>query len=391
MSQTKKIVLCITIAIIISLVEIFITSILRFDTFDFFKEDPRATPMTISVNSHVATPIINDIKLEDKDLKVSSDRAIFPSGWIMSQYDENGISIPQYSRVEIISSNDFDIIAKAGGKDVELIDKETLIPEPGMIKIRYNNNIVSIPASSIFVNVADIAPNVLFDIVYSYSAPSQCCDIEIPGLTGQKVAGYANGKSSNNYLGHDEFTAPMAYDTAVKLIKAANEVSSAGYAIKIWDSYRPYDASTSMSSLFEKAYKDNPDMQRGRMGRWEMSWYLASGASGHNFGTDVDITIVKADGTPIEMPSSFDTFDGRAHLVKNPTKASAITEKLYRDEILNNAACLALHRAMKNAGFGELASEWWHFTDDETKKEVTKLTGRNGANFIATTSSQSMV
>jgi D-alanyl-D-alanine dipeptidase len=44
---------------------------------------------------------------------------------------------------------------------------------------------------------------------------------------------------------------------------------------------------------------------------------------------------------------------------------------------------MALHTAFKEAGFSELASEWWHFADEETEAEMRSIVGDNGMDYVA--------
>jgi D-alanyl-D-alanine dipeptidase len=44
---------------------------------------------------------------------------------------------------------------------------------------------------------------------------------------------------------------------------------------------------------------------------------------------------------------------------------------------------MALHRAFNSAGFSELASEWWHFGDEDTEKRIQAIVGSEGLDFVA--------
>ena len=61
----------------------------------------------------------------------------------------------------------------------------------------------------------------------------------------------------------------------------------------------------------------------------------------------------------------------------------SITPESYRPEVAGNEACLALHEAFRAAGFTELASEWWHFADDETEQRLRALVGPQALDFVA--------
>ena len=137
-----------------------------------------------------------------------------------------------------------------------------------------------------------------------------------------------------------------------------------------------------LSDAFENAFWDNPIMQES-LGDWSLEWYVANGASGHNYGTDLDVGVLDTEGNLLPMPSAFDAFDESGHLTVFPIDASEITPAVYRDEVTSNAACMALHEAFVQAGFAELASEWWHFTDEETGANMRSLVGDGGLDFMA--------
>ena len=73
--------------------------------------------------------------------------------------------------------------------------------------------------------------------------------------------------------------------------------------------------------------------------------------SRHNRGAAVDLTIVRADGAELPMPTGYDDFTERAH--RN-------YKALARDALDNRAL---LERVMTKHGFVGLPTEWWHFDD----------------------------
>ena len=100
---------------------------------------------------------------------------------------------------------------------------------------------------------------------------------------------------------------------------------------------------------------------------WEAkpdSRYIANpntGYSSHSRGNCLDVTIVKADGTPVSMPTGFDDFSAKAG------RDYALLDK----GTAKNAELL--ESAMRDAGFVPYAAEWWHYTDSvsyEVEKEL---------------------
>jgi D-alanyl-D-alanine dipeptidase len=126
---------------------------------------------------------------------------------------------------------------------------------------------------------------------------------------------------------------------AERLARAAEAVAEKGYRLKAWDCYRPHAVQWEM---WERVPR------RG---------YVADPRTGshHNRGAAVDVTLVQADGTPLEMPTPFDTFSPAAR----------------QDAPLSNAEVSArralLRAAMEAAGFHVNRMEWWHYEAPEAK------------------------
>jgi zinc D-Ala-D-Ala dipeptidase len=130
-------------------------------------------------------------------------------------------------------------------------------------------------------------------------------------------------------------------DAAERLARVQKELAAHGVGLKVWDCYRPF-------SVQRHLWKLVPD-----------SRYVAepvAAADGtpikgskHNRGAAVDLTLVRAGGGAVEMPTDHDDFSARAH--RGDPKASA--EARRNSELLE--------RAMSAQGFAPLPTEWWHF------------------------------
>lgn len=137
--------------------------------------------------------------------------------------------------------------------------------------------------------------------------------------------------------------------TAVKLNKAQRELKKQGYAIKVWDAWRPPEAHQALwDAVRDPKYVVPP----------------SKGLSLHCYGIAVDLTLVKANGAPLKMPSKFDEFSRKAasNYVGGDPEVKANVERL--------------QKAMRNAGFRIIKSEWWHF-DDLKATGVRKVNAGN--------------
>ena len=162
--------------------------------------------------------------------------------------------------------------------------------------------------------------------------------------------------SANNFTGNriNGYKAPIAYMTkeALQALSiAADDLRKQGYRLLIWDAYRPQKAVTNFvewinnpndkgdKSFYPKLKKS--DLLQGN--------YIAE-KSGHTRGSTIDLTIIKKNGSFVDMGGTFDLFSEISH---------PDYKKLTRKQKHNRKI---LHNAMVKAGFNGIDSEWWHFT-----------------------------
>jgi zinc D-Ala-D-Ala dipeptidase len=121
---------------------------------------------------------------------------------------------------------------------------------------------------------------------------------------------------------------------AARLASAQNYLKERGFRLKIWDAYRPRSAQDQLWQFLPNSdFVANP----------------SENVSLHGWGVAVDATIVYANGQAVEMPTDFDEFTPDATLHYTGSKGS-VGEHLH-----------ILQRAMAQAGFLGLRTEWWHF------------------------------
>ena len=147
------------------------------------------------------------------------------------------------------------------------------------------------------------------------------------------------------YATDNNFTKTQVYDkaiplvrqeTAKKLVAVNKELRRKGFLLKIWDAYRPFSVQQKFWELVpDDRYVANPNQ----------------GASRHNRGGAVDVTLVDLNGKDILMPSDYDDFSEKASPKFPFVEAQA---RLHAD---------VLARAMENNGFKQNEHEWWHFDD----------------------------
>ena len=172
----------------------------------------------------------------------------------------------------------------------------------------------AVPALEDFVRVADWLPDIYTDLRYAADN----------NFTGQTI--------------YDFSDAYLRYGTVQKLAAVQETVAESGCSLLIWDAFRPASAQFQLWEICpDPAYVANPE----------------KGFSSHSRGNTVDVTLVTADGQPVEMPTDFDDF-------------TALADRDYSD-IGEDAAANArlLENAMTAAGFRPYSAEWWHCSDTQ--------------------------
>lgn len=168
------------------------------------------------------------------------------------------------------------------------------------------------PKDEDLVKIRDYIPDALVDLRYATAE----------NFTGQVIY---------------DFTEPyLRYGTVKKLMAVQEDLRELELNMKIWDGFRPFSAQIKMWEVFpDDTYVADPTI----------------GASNHNRGCAIDLTLVDKDGNELEMPSEFDNFTTQAN-------------RDYSDctEIQAQHAQL-LEILMEKHGFKGYYGEWWHFND----------------------------
>ena len=121
-----------------------------------------------------------------------------------------------------------------------------------------------------------------------------------------------------------------------KLAAAQRELAEEGYSLLIWDAYRPVSAQYRLWEVCPNpVYVADP----------------TKGFSKHSRGNTVDISLIRTNGDPVEMPSGFDDFTSRADRDYSDVSQAAGENASY------------LEAVMTDAGFVGYSGEWWHYSD----------------------------
>jgi D-alanyl-D-alanine dipeptidase len=172
------------------------------------------------------------------------------------------------------------------------------------------------------------------------AATSLLVDVQEVDSTFRTEVRYA---TDNNFTGQPlpGYEAPrvlLRREVAQALSRVQSRLRSGGFALLIFDGYRPVRATIAMVDWAKRTGRS--DLVR--------NGYIAS-RSRHNLGVAVDLTLVDlVTGKQLDMGTPYDTFSEAAHT------ANAGGRVLKHRQILV--------RAMASEGFTNYDKEWWHFS-----------------------------
>lgn len=235
-----------------------------------------------------------------------------------------------------------------------------LSEEGGMFRIRLGNASGYVDSSYCMINLPDYMGNLCsYEITNSYSSIFKVHEYAIDGVTGTVIKGYEHMQQKNG-----EFLVPLLYPAAKKLAVAAEIAREEGYRLKIYEAFRPREATLAVYDLTQ-AMIQNPIPQHPESltyeqlmtdsGRYALSNFLAQGISNHNRGIALDLTLETLDAVEVDMQTAIHDLSW------------------YSEPAANNENANTLREIMTGAGMTTLDSEWWHFQDEEAKQNLTQI------------------
>lgn len=142
--------------------------------------------------------------------------------------------------------------------------------------------------------------------------------------------------TADNFTGRPVYARPGCYlhpEAAERLERAAALARPLGLVLRIFDAFRPSEAQW-------RLWQARPDPE-----------FLADPRRGspHSRGVAVDLTLLDADGAPLDMGTGFDAFTPLSH--HGSTEVSPAAQR-------NRLLLLGL---MSAAGWDFYGREWWHY------------------------------
>lgn len=261
-------------------------------------------------------------------------------------------------------------------------------------KIRFQGYTGYINSDFCMINLPEYIGNLcMYDIRNSYNSAFMIHEYEIPEVSGTVIAGYENVRISEG-----QYLVPLLYPVTERLIRAALDARSRGYTLKIYESFRPQDATSDIywkangilgKTIPERTFSgkevndlhlvngspakgDDPNAVYGKLtyrrvmtqnGAYSLGAFLAPGTSRHNFGVALDLTLVDSKGEELVMQTSIHDLSW------------------YSSSARNNDGANILNQIMTGAGFWTIASEWWHFQDQQVYERNRLIPLKGGVSF----------
>jgi D-alanyl-D-alanine dipeptidase len=166
----------------------------------------------------------------------------------------------------------------------------------------------------------------------------------------------------------------------------------------MYEAYRPRSAQTRIFNAITEFSNENPHIRANLSGgRWNISWFVASGISNHQRGFAVDVglaRVISYDYTRTgdyhymqiiqaeyyEMPTPIGELSINSIVYRNPVTINSFDAwrtAEYSESMQNNIPAQNLQKYFTAAGFTPLASEWWHFNDLYTMNRNARQSNGN--------------
>lgn len=122
----------------------------------------------------------------------------------------------------------------------------------GLFQIRTPDGYGYIDSSYCLINLPDYLGELCaYNITNSYNSLYMVHGYEIPEITGTVITGYEYVQTSK-----ETYLVPLLYPSAKKLAAAAQNTLKDGYRLKIYDAYRPRQASTEIYRITQSHLED---------------------------------------------------------------------------------------------------------------------------------------
>ncbi len=319
-----------------------------------------------------------DINSSYDDSNQTQDSNIINDGNVIGATGYSALNSKKYLRVKP-NNNSSEIAVLKSSVPFVILDTRK---NDTWWKVKYKNKIGFVENAYCMINLPDYIPSITYRITNATSSIYKSSGAKL-SVTGKQL--YKTGKIYNERLGKNQFIVPVVYSFAKKILIAQTEALNEGYSLKIFDAYRPVSVSREIKYSLKALYDNNSKVRNNinyasNGSYWGQSWFLAQNLSAHNLAAAVDVTLTrKGETNNIKMPTKMHELSTAAVKYKKAVSGqTTVRNDLYASSM--NANAKKLDRFMMEAGLTNLASEWWHFQDNQAYSRI-KAYEPNGLDF----------
>jgi D-alanyl-D-alanine dipeptidase len=212
----------------------------------------------------------------------------------------------------------------------------------------------------------------------------------IPGITGETLY---FGRTFNERLNKEEYICGVMYSMAGKIQQAQRNALAEGDSIVIYEAFRPYSVQRKVAAAMSDLISTDTTLNRLiNSGGWELTWFISTGISNHQRGGAMDVGLLNLTNTEyaetggysylqIISPNYYEMPTPIHELSINAVTYTSPGSTTLSQGMKDYPAAVKLQRFCTDAGLSPLASEWWHFNDQET---LNAIGGSVGGDFILT-------
>lgn len=262
-------------------------------------------------------------------------------------------------------------------------DGFTILSESGnWWHVQIDNTIAGwVDVRACFINLPDVIPSIVYNIVNARSSIFRSSGYDIPGVSSLQLY---NAWAYNPRFGREMYIVPAKYPLALSLFQAQLTALENGNTIILYEAFRPRATQATvvagMRELMSESYAVRTNIEGSG---WSLGWFISTGVSNHQRGAAIDISIGTIrdyeyrrvgdfiyrhilEQRPHIMPSRMHELSQWAaifDLPRSSTMAQLTNGSVNLTENARLDGIAALHQAIAGAGnaFTPLASEWWHF------------------------------
>lgn len=234
-----------------------------------------------------------------------------------------------------------------------------LAEEGNWFRVRYGEDYGWVDSRYCMIDLPEyVGDYCAYDITNSYDSLFAVHGSPIRNVTHQVLPGYEHIRMPDG-----TFLVPYLYPCAKKLLTAAQAAQADGLRLKIYEAFRPQEATrfsydTTQAQMNEPALTESGGqvgMSLFRLmtdnGRFGLGSFLARTISSHNRGIALDLTL-ENEGEELEMQSVIHDLSWYSETYRNTLNAKLLAEY------------------MTGVGMKGLDSEWWHFQDDASRSAI---------------------